>query len=110
VGTRGAAAALAAGAAIGAAATIKPIAAAFLLPAALLPRRAGARHDPRGVLALGAGAAAAAGLVAAWLAARGGLGAFVDIVAGFVLPHYRSLGSVSLDESARDMFAAQAPL
>jgi hypothetical protein len=94
----GAAALFAGGLALGAAMTVKPQAALFWMLGAAIAAR-----DRRGALSLGraAGLVIAGGLVApaavfAWLAWRGGLGAFVDVQAGYVLPLYGQVGRDAL--------------
>jgi hypothetical protein len=91
-----------AGLGLGAAAWIKPH--ALLLAPLMLavaprepgPRDAGSRTA--GALALAAGCLAPAIPVLAWLAMTGSLGAFLDIVAGYLVPLYSRLG--------RDLFWA----
>jgi dolichyl-phosphate-mannose-protein mannosyltransferase len=92
------------GLAAGAGIMIKPQAVAFwiaCLPVVLW----GAKRTGRSVLAAGAlwtatGLAVPA-LVLGWLASRGGFGAFVVILTGYVLPLYSRLGRVSVWEGIR---------
>ncbi len=90
------------GLALGAGMMIKPLAGLFWLgcaaAGALAARRAG-----RLPLA-GAGAVLAGGLVVpaavlGWLGARGGLGPFIDVLTGYVVPLYSRVGGVSIWQS-----------
>ncbi|HEU4439262.1 MAG TPA: hypothetical protein VFT36_08425 [Methylomirabilota bacterium] len=84
------------GLALGAAMTIKPHAALYWIFCVAIaardrPRAMSAWRAARLVLAAGLAVPAA---VFAWLAWRGGLGAFLDIFNGYVLPLYSHLGRV----------------
>jgi dolichyl-phosphate-mannose-protein mannosyltransferase len=88
-----------AGLALGAGMTVKPQAGLYWLGCAATAAW-GARREGRSVVA-GAGAVLAAGLVApalvfGWLEWRGGLGAFVAILTGYLLPLYSHVGRVSV--------------
>lgn len=88
------------GLALGAAATLKPQAlllAAALGVIALRASPAGRRLAAGATLALAV--AAPLGGVAGWLAARGGLAAFLDVAFGYVLPLYSRVGRVGILES-----------
>ena len=86
------------GMALGAAVALKPQAALLLsgwsLVAAVGRRRAGGSAVAGGTALLGAGATVPAVFVA-WLAWRGGLGPFLEILGGYVLPLYGAVGRVS---------------
>ena len=85
------------GAALGAAATLKPQAAVLLIAwsaAAAWARLRAGRSGLGGAAALMAGGLVAPVLVVAWLAPRGGLGPFVEILGGYVLPLYGGVARV----------------
>ena len=83
------------GAALGVAVTVKPQAGLLVLGwaavAAAARRRAG-RSALGGAAAWLGAAAAAPALAVAWLAWRGGLGPFLDVLGGYVLPLYGGVG------------------
>jgi hypothetical protein len=90
---------LAGGLALGAGTAVKPHAGLFWLACAAaagwLARRAGGPAWRPAVLVLGGGLVAPA-LVFGWLAARGGLVPFLDVLTGYVLPLYSQVGRVSV--------------
>ncbi len=91
-----------AGAALGAGMTVKPQSGLFWAGCAVVAAW-GARREGRSVPAaagavLGAGLAVPA-LVFGWLQWRGGLGAFVAILTGYVLPLYSRVGRVAAREA-----------
>ena len=94
---------LAGGVALGAGIMVKPVAGVFWLACAA----AAAQGAARGRRAI-AGAAVLAGglivpaLVFGWLGARGGLGAFLDVLGGYVLPLYSRLARVGVAEAFRE--------
>jgi hypothetical protein len=80
--------------ALGTAVWVKPHAAVLAPPLLALAWRGAARG--RAVALVGAGLAAPGVAMLAWLAAAGGLGAFADIVLGYLVPLYGRLGRVAL--------------
>jgi hypothetical protein len=82
-----------AGLAVGLAVTVKPHAAALAAPLALLAWRGPAR--PRALVALATGLALPVAAAVLWLVLAGGLGAFADVVLGYLLPLYSRLGRSS---------------
>lgn len=89
----------AAGLALGAAMTIKPYAGLLwvgcILVAALTARRR-ERSAARAAAAIAGAGLVVPALVFGWLAWRGGLGPFVDILTGYVLPLYSRIGRSSV--------------
>jgi hypothetical protein len=79
-----------AGLALGAAVLVKPH--AIVLVPALLVWSARGAWGRRGLAAAALGAAAPGAAALAWLAWRGGLGAFLDITLGYLIPLYSRLG------------------
>jgi hypothetical protein len=91
-----------AGLALGAGMMVKPQSAAFWIACALVAAWGAARRDRSA--AAGAAAVLAAGLVVpvivmGWLAWRGGFGAFVAILTGYVVPLYGHVGRVRVWEA-----------
>ena len=83
------------GAALGVAITLKPQAGLLVLgwaAVAVVARRRVGRSALGGAAALIAAATAAPALAVAWLASRGGLGSFLDVLGGYVLPLYGRVG------------------
>jgi hypothetical protein len=95
---------LAGGLALGAGMTVKPHAGLFWLvcaaAAGVAARRAGWSAAPAAALVLGGGLVAPA-LVFGWLAARGGIGPFLGVLTGYVLPLYSQVGRVSVIGATR---------
>jgi hypothetical protein len=95
---------LAGGLALGAGMTVKPHAGLFWLlcagTAAVAAGRAGRRAWPVAGLVL-AGGLLVPVLVLGWLAWRGGLGPFLAVLAGYVLPLYSQVGRVSVIGATR---------
>ncbi|HUM18322.1 MAG TPA: hypothetical protein VL086_21705 [Candidatus Nitrosotalea sp.] len=93
---------LAGGLALGAGLTIKPHAGLFWLACAAaagwFTHRAGRSGWAPAAMVLGGGLLVP-GLVFGWLAGRGGLGPFVAILTGYVLPLYSQVGRVSVIEA-----------
>ncbi len=88
-----------AGLALGVGVWIKPHA-VLLLP--VLAAVGWRRGEPgRGLAALAAGITLPGAAVLGWLAAAGGLPAFLDMVGGYLLPLYAGLGRVTLVEAIR---------
>jgi len=88
---------------LGAAIMIKPHAALFWVFCAALASagRRSIRSTARAAgIVLGTGLVAPA-LVFGWLASRGGLAAFLDVFAGYVVPLYRHVGRTSAVEAIR---------
>jgi hypothetical protein len=88
---------------LGAAVVVKPHAALFWVLCAGL---ASAGRGPTRSIARAAGLVLGAGLVVpalvfGWLASRGGLAAFLEIFAGYVVPLYGHVGRTSVVEAAR---------
>jgi hypothetical protein len=95
---------LAGGVALGAGMTVKPHAGLFWLlcagTAAVAAGRAGRAAWPAAALVLGGGLLVPA-LVFGWLAGRGGLAPFLDMLTGYVLPLYSQVGRVSVIGATR---------
>jgi hypothetical protein len=95
---------LAGGLALGAGMTVKPHAGLFWLvcaaAAGVAARRAGWSAAPAAALVLGGGLVAPA-LVFGWLAGRGGIGPFLGVLTGYVLPLYSQVGRVSVIGATR---------
>ena len=95
---------LAGGLALGAGMTVKPHAGLFWLlcaaTAAVAARRTGRCPWPSAALVLAGGLVVPA-LVFGWLAWRGGLGPFLAILTGYVLPLYSQVGRVSVIGATR---------
>jgi len=95
---------LAGGLALGAGMTVKPHAGVFWLLCAVVAVgaawRAGRSIWLPAALVLGGGLVVPA-LVFGWLAGRGGLAPFLDILTGYVLPLYSQVGRVSVLEATR---------
>lgn len=90
-----------AGGSLGAAVWVKPHALLLLPVLGGLAWRRDAGVRPRALGALALGLALPAAGILGWLAAAGGLPAFWDILAGYLVPLYARLGRTSLPDAVR---------